>query len=112
LTFAARLRVVFELSAVHPQSSLSPLWRKFWNLPRPTRPTARDAEAVIREVVGVRPAVRRWRRAWSFMGARGPATVAWIRRRPCLTEESDTEVAAMLDQLPELGPSAVVTFSW
>jgi hypothetical protein len=60
----------------------------------------------------MRPAVRRWRRAWSFMGERGPSTVAWVRRRLCLSEEYDKEVAAMLDQLPEVGPSAIVTFSW
>src|SRR5205823_12508339 len=111
LTFAARLRVVFELSAVHPQSSLSPLWRKFWNLPRPTRPTARDAEAVIREVVGVRPAVRRWRRAWSFMGERGPSTVDWIRRRLCLTVESDTDVSGLLVPLRDLVPCSGFHFS-
>jgi hypothetical protein len=112
LTFAARRRVVLELTAVHPQSSLSPLWRQFWNLARPTRPTAEDAEAVIQEVVGVKPAVRRWRRSWSYMGEPGPSTVAWVRRRLCLPEDSDKEVAAALDQLPELAPSAIVTFSW
>jgi hypothetical protein len=112
LTSAARHRVVLELSAVHPQSSLSPLWRQFWNLSRPTGPTAEDAAAVIQETVGLRPAIQRWRRSWSFMGERGPSTVAWIRRRLCLPEERDAEVAAALDQLPELGPSAVATMSW
>jgi hypothetical protein len=46
------------------------------------------------------------------MGERGPSTVAWIRRRLCLPEASDEEVAALIDQLPELSPSSVVTFSW
>jgi hypothetical protein len=112
LTAAARHRVVLELSAVHPQSSLSPLWRQFWNLSRPTGPTAEDAAAVIRETVGVRPAIQWWRRSWSFMGERGPDTVAWIRRRLCLPEARDAEVAAALDELPELGPSEVATISW
>jgi len=112
LTSAARHRVVLELSAVHPQSSLSPLWQQFWNLSRPTGPTAEDAAAVVREAVGVQPAIQWWRRSWSFMGERGPSTVAWIRRRLCLPEERQAEVAAALERLPELGPSAVATISW
>jgi hypothetical protein len=46
------------------------------------------------------------------MGERGPSTVAWIRRRLCLPQQADEEVAALLDQLPDLGPAEVVTFSW
>jgi hypothetical protein len=112
LTVAARNRVVLELTAVHPQSSLSPLWAHFWNLPRPTGPTAEDADAVIREVIGVTPEVRRWRRSWSYMGEPGPATAAWVRRRLCLPEDSEQEVAAQLELLAEVGPSQVVTFWW
>jgi SAM-dependent methyltransferase len=112
LTDAARGAVVLELSAVHPQSSLSPLWMHFWGLTRPSRPTAEDADAVVREVVGATPVVRRWRRSWSFMGSREPQTIAWLRRRLCLPAGSDGELAAVLDQLPELAPSAVVTLSW
>ena len=59
LTAAASRRVVLELSAVHPQAALSPLWRHFWGLERPDRPTAEDAEAVVGEVVGVAPSVER-----------------------------------------------------
>jgi hypothetical protein len=112
LTAAARYRVVLELSAIHPQSPLSPLWEHFWGLTRPTRPSADDAEDVVEEVIGVRPVVRRWRRSWSFMDEGGPRTVAWIRRRLCLPASSDKEVAALLDQLPDSGPSAMVTLSW
>jgi SAM-dependent methyltransferase len=112
LTASARHRVVLELSAVHPQSSLAPLWMHFWGLTRPTRPTAEDADAVVREVIGVTPVVHRWRRSWSFMGSRGPQTISWVRRRLCLPPGSDQEVATVLDQLPELAPSAVVTLSW
>jgi SAM-dependent methyltransferase len=112
LTDAARMAVVLELTAEHPQSALSPLWTHFWGLTRPSRPTADDAVQVVEEVVGVTPVIQRWRRSWSFMGDRGPQTVAWVRRRLCLPEASDHEVAARLDQLPEVGPSAMVTLSW
>jgi SAM-dependent methyltransferase len=112
LTEAASERVVIELSAVHPQASLSPLWRHFWGLSRPDRPTADDAEAVVREVVGVVPGVERWARSRSFPRGQDPETVAWVRRRLCLTSASDGELATLLAQLPEVAPAAMVTLWW
>ena len=93
LTEAASERAVLELSSVHPQASLSPLWRQFWGLSRPDRPTADDAVAVIREVVGVDPGVQHWSRPRSYLGEKGPGSVAWVRRRLCLTDSSDEEIA-------------------
>ncbi len=112
LTAVASRRVVLELSAVHPQVSLSPLWRHFWGLTRPNGPTADDAEAVVREVLGVAPGVERWARSRSYLGERGPETVAWLRRRLCLTSASDDEIARLLPQLPELAPAGSVTLWW
>ncbi len=40
-------RVVMELTLTHPQTVNAPLWRHFWDLDRPTAPTADDALAVI-----------------------------------------------------------------
>ena len=45
----ARHRVVLELPVRHPLSWMNPLWKQFWDLDRPTAPTADDALAVIRE---------------------------------------------------------------
>lgn len=112
LTTVARHRVVLELSAVHPQSSLSPLWQHFWGLSRPTRPTVDDAEAVVREVTGAAPGSERWARTRSFMGEGGAETIAWARRRLCLSQEFDDEVAAAVKELPELAPSAMATLWW
>jgi len=112
LTEAASERVVLELSSVHPQASLSPLWRQFWGLSRPERPSADDADAVIREVVGVVPSVQRWSRPRSYLGERGPGSVAWVRRRLCLTDSSDEAIAESLAQLPELSPAETVTLWW
>ena len=112
LTAAASQRVVLELTAVHPQASLSPLWQHFWGLSRPTRPDAEDAEAVVREVIGLVPEVERWVRPWSFLGRAGPDNVAWVRRRLCLTEASDAELARMLARLPEISPATTVTLWW
>ncbi|MBT8241594.1 MAG: class I SAM-dependent methyltransferase [Acidimicrobiia bacterium] len=42
-------RVIMELTLTHPQTVNAPLWRRFWDLDRPTAPTADDALAVIAE---------------------------------------------------------------
>ena len=77
--------MVLELSSVHPAGSLSPLWRHFWGCHDRIGPTADDANAVVREVVGVEPGVEHWARSRSYLGEKGPGTVAWVRRRLCLT---------------------------
>jgi SAM-dependent methyltransferase len=112
LTSAASQRVVLELTEVHPQAALSPFWQHFWDLSRPTRPTGTDAEAVVREVLGLVPGTERWSRPWSPLSRSGPENIAWLRRRLCLTEASDGEIARMLEQLPERSPSATVTLWW
>lgn len=48
LTAHARHRVVLELPTRHPLTWMNPLWKQFWNLDRPTAPTANDALDVIR----------------------------------------------------------------
>jgi hypothetical protein len=46
----ARKRVVIELPVVHPMSSWSPGWKHFWNIDRPTSPTAGDFMSVLSEI--------------------------------------------------------------
>jgi SAM-dependent methyltransferase len=46
----ARKRVVVELPIVHPMSSWSPGWKHFWNITRPTSPTADDFVSVLQEM--------------------------------------------------------------
>ena len=49
LTAHARRRVVLELPVRHPLTWMNPLWKQFWDLDRPTSPTANDALTVIRD---------------------------------------------------------------
>lgn len=96
LTDHARLRVVAEITAVHPQSLLNPLWEHFHGLIRPTRPTADDAAAVLRDLgldVGVEESARPL--LWAEADRR--EQVAFARRRLCLPAERDDEVDAVLD---------------
>ena len=50
LTAHARRRVVVEITARHPQAGLNELWERFHGNVRPTRPTADDAAAVLRDL--------------------------------------------------------------
>ena len=112
LTAKARRRVVLELTEAHPQAPLSPLWRQFWDLPRPTRPVADDAIEVIGEALGCQPRVERWTRARAVLNTTGGDAVPWTRRRLCLPPERDPEVAAALAAMPAPASSAVVTVWW
>ncbi len=118
LTAHARRRVVVELTPSHPTSDLNPLWLRFHGLVRPTGPTADDAEAVIRETLGIEPRREDWTAppAGSLPRAQ---MVAWIRRRLCLPADRDADVeAAIADRLTErdgrvtTGPRPVVTLWW
>lgn len=46
----ARIRVVIELPLVHPMTPRSGGWKHFWNLDRPTSPTADDFMKVLEEL--------------------------------------------------------------
>ena len=49
LSSHARHRVVLELPVRHPLTWMNPLWKQFWDIDRPTSPTAADALQVIRD---------------------------------------------------------------
>jgi hypothetical protein len=114
LTDHASARVVMELTAVHPQSRLSPLWRHFWNIERPSTPTAEDAIEVITEALNVNVRIERWVRPDPGVcpGRTDEEIVALARRRLCLPATADPEIAALLGPHPRLAPSDVVTVWW
>jgi hypothetical protein len=99
-----------ELTTVHPQSTLAPLWRHFWGIDRPLAPTAADALAVIKEVVGEPVSSQSWSRD---LVVREPnEAVPWIRRRLCLPASADVDIAARLGSHPQLFPAEVITVWW
>jgi SAM-dependent methyltransferase len=112
LTARARLAVVVELPTRHPMSAWSEGFAHFWQLERPTGPTADDFVAVVREL-GVDPEVavspRRALSAWSA----DPATlVPTARRRWCLPASRDDEIAEFLADHPPAFVPDVVTVRW
>lgn len=95
LTAHARRRVVMELTALHPMSRLNGLWRRFYGLDRPSRPTGDDALAVLREL-GLAPEHEEWMvpEHGSFMQL--DEMVAATRRMLCLPSARDAELAAAM----------------
>ncbi|MGH9039346.1 MAG: class I SAM-dependent methyltransferase [Acidimicrobiia bacterium] len=111
LTAKARRRVVAELTAVHPQAHLNPLWLRFHGLDRPTGPTADDALAVITEL-DLDAGVERWEAPGRWESHPPQELVTFARKRLCLTPERDAEVADALDDLFTPGPRQIVTMWW
>ena len=95
LTEHARRRVVVEITAAHPQSLLNPLWEHFHGVPRPTRPTAQDAFAVLRDL-GLEVGIAEFEGPLRWHKDHHEEIVAFTRRRLCLPPERDPEVAALL----------------
>ncbi|MGI8806453.1 MAG: class I SAM-dependent methyltransferase [Acidimicrobiales bacterium] len=108
LTARARVRVVMELTGLHPKSGVNDLWRHFWDVDRPAGPTAEDAVAVLTEG-GIDPVVERTARLHRVIDRE--TRIASVRRYLCLPAERDPEIDALLDD--ELSPSGgIVTLSW
>jgi SAM-dependent methyltransferase len=104
-TFAARLtdharrRVVVEMTVDHPLSNLNPLWLRFHDLVRPTRPTADDAVAVLREA-GLSPGRQDWEAPRPGGFENRAELVAMVRRLLCLPADRDPEIDEALGDRP------------
>ena len=98
LSSHAKQRVVVELPQQHPLSSLSPMWKEFWDLDRPTSPTHHDALAAVREC-GYAAQMDEWTQP---LGVR-PVTdqdVEFTRIRLCLTAKRDADIRQFMESHP------------
>ena len=120
LTGHARRRVVVETAAVHPLTSLNPLWLRFHGLKRPDGPTAADTIAIL-AAMGRDPGHTEWSRPTAADYRSMAELVDVTRRRLCLPPERADEVEAALVELGinpgqpgDLGSSGrdVVTIWW
>jgi SAM-dependent methyltransferase len=108
LTTHAKRRVVMELTGEHPRAGLNHLWRYFWEIDRPTGPTADDAIALLVEA-GIEPSVERSpRRGRPYDRA---TRVASARRYLCLPAERDAEIDLLLGE-ETATTGDVVTLWW
>lgn len=111
LTSHARRRVVVELTATHPQSSLNDLWRHFHRLERPRGPTGDDAIAVLAEI-GIDAHVERWTSPSFHDRSHRQHVIESVRRRLCLSPERDPEISELLDGSGFMAPREMVTIWW
>ncbi len=112
LTGHARLAVVLVLSPRHPLTAWNDAWRHFWGLERPAEPTADDLAEVL---AGLGLDVERWTVPRPPLARATANTVSRIpsaRRRLCLTEERDDELAAYLDENEPQWADTDVVFRW
>ena len=111
-THASR-RVVLEIPFQHPLTHLNPLWKKFWDLDRPTQPTAEDLFAIVR-AMGFDAKLESWLdETWGKRVAMPEdERTKYARIRLCLSEDRDAEVAAAIIQLGDDQPRQVATLWW
>lgn len=105
----ARRRVVIEITERHPQVARAPLWQHFWNLSRPTGPSAELAVEALREI-GFAPVVERSSATARDADRAAPVEAAFWSRQLCLPTERESEVAALLPGL--VFPPERVTLWW
>lgn len=109
----ASRRVVLELPTTHPLSHMAPLWREFWDLERPTGPTADDCLAVVREA-GVPASLETW--VDDTFSARARLTpeqqAHYLRIRLCLPADREPDVAAFLDRAGDPPDRETATIWW
>lgn len=109
----ARRRVVLEVPMNHPMSNMNELWKRFWDLDRPTKPTGDDLEAIAL-AMGFDAHLDEWEdETWGKRVEMPEAErVRFARIRLCLTEDRDAEVAAALLAQKDAQPRRVATLWW
>lgn len=112
LTAMARLGVVVVLPMHHPLAAWNDAWKHFWNLDRPSGPTADDAVAVLR-ALGLEPDVSVVPRPPMTRHADDPdALVVSARRRLCLPSSRDDEIRQWIALHPPQFMREVVVLRW
>ena len=112
LTEHARLAVVLVLPTRHPQTSWNHAWKHFWDLDRPTDPTDRDFGAVLAEMGIVAERFETPRPPLAAFTADPASRVPSARRRLCLGDERDDDIAAYLAAHEPDWPTVHAVYRW
>jgi SAM-dependent methyltransferase len=111
LTAHARYRVVLELPPLHPLTWMTPLWKQFWDLDRPTSPTAQDAAALVREC-GYEVQVEEFDDVYERLPLDPLAQAQAACVRLCLPIDRAEEVAAAVAAADTGTPRRLTTLWW
>lgn len=109
----ANKRVVLELPMSHPMSNMNELWKKFWDLDRPTQPTPHLLQSIAL-AMGYPAVLDIWTDdTWGQRVDLPEAErIRQARIRLCLREDRDAEVAAALLAQQDARPREVATLWW
>lgn len=109
----ARKRVVMEVSMSHPSSNMNALWKKFWDVERPTQPTPYQLQDICL-ALGFSAVLDIWEdENWGGRVDLPEAErIRLARIRLCLTEDRDAELAAALLAEKDAKPRSVATLWW
>lgn len=107
----ARHRVVLELTAQHPQTASSVLWRELHGVIRPTEPTADDAQAVLVEM-GLDVNAEASERPVGDADHDLADIVPFLRRQLCVGPDRDGEIEALIRLHGRTPLGQVVTLWW
>lgn len=110
LSSHATRRVVVEIPVRHPMSDSNPAWEHFWNLQRPTNPTAELALEVVREA-GFNPSIEYFEDTPRIVVDPARA-VELMRIRLCLTADRDAEIAEFMATRAAAGLRQLATIWW
>ena len=106
----ATKRVVIELPAQHPLSTMRNAWKHFWDLERPVNPTPKDLIEVLKQM-GIAANLELWQ---------GPklrpldieADIRFLRIRLCLDSSRDAEIREFLVTQEPMEHRALATIWW
>ncbi len=103
-------RVVIEMPQQHPQHRSAPLWKHFWNLERPSKPTPQDLMKVLSEI-GIKANLELWE---GHMGRNvdldQEAYFSTIRL--CLPQSRQSEVKSQLEMTSQSTSRPLATIWW
>ena len=106
----ARKRVVIEMPQMHPLTTAAPLWKRFWNLDRPSDPTPSDVMCILEEL-GIEAHLELWE--GSMRSEADLASQAHFSRiRLCLPASREGEVLEFLRDQPKVAIRKLATIWW
>ncbi len=106
----AKRRVVLELPLVHPMTPRSNGWKYFWNLDRPTSPTADDLLKVLHEM-GIEANIEKFS-APILIDETEDERIEYTRIRLCLPESRREEVVEFLKSEPAVISRELAVVWW
>ena len=106
----ARARVVLEMPNHHPLASLTPAWRAFWDLERPTAPTPDDLLAVL-DQMGIEAKCETFEGSLRTENDLDQAA-HFTRIRLCLPASREPEVRSFLESHPPSPTRSLTTIWW